>query len=174
MKSTMIMPERFRSRSWNATSSAASRLMLRYVSEEAPSWEIITDQRPLYEQIMHYEKENALDVPVRLYQDSMLSLSALYGIEGKLKPALVRGFRISGGSARHPTKAPGIPVPGSRLGLCPGSLHPAISCAGVPFVFCRVLWSSILSLSPLSAQNTHWTGKSGWSRRPYGRRDDAA
>ena len=93
-------------------------------SEEAPSWEIITDQKPLYEQIMHYEKENALDVPVRLYQDSMLSLSALYGIEGKLKPALeTRIWLKSGGYlVIEPTEA--LTVIDVNSGKCEDGKNP--------------------------------------------------
>lgn len=53
-----------------------------------PEREIITDQEASYEQLMQYKSENALEIPIRLYRDSMLSLSALYGIEGKLKAAL--------------------------------------------------------------------------------------
>lgn len=60
--------------------------------------EIITDQEPYYEQLIRRKAENDLDIPIRLYQDSMLSLSALYAIEGKLKAALdTRVWLKSGG-----------------------------------------------------------------------------
>lgn len=51
-------------------------------------WEIITDQEDCYGQLMQYCEDNNLHIPVRLYQDSMLSLSTLYSLEGKLKTAL--------------------------------------------------------------------------------------
>lgn len=38
--------------------------------------------------MMQYCEDNNLHIPVRLYQDSMLSLSTLYSLEGKLKTAL--------------------------------------------------------------------------------------
>ncbi len=74
--------------------------------DEAP-WEIVTDQRAFYEQLLQYEKENALDIPIRLYQDSMLSLSALYGIEGKLKSALESRIWLKSGGylVIEPTEA---------------------------------------------------------------------
>nr|WP_296437452.1 ribonuclease E/G [uncultured Acetatifactor sp.] len=51
---------------------------------ETTAWEIITDQKTLYEQLIQYSP----GIPIRFYQDSMLSLSALYAVESKMKTAL--------------------------------------------------------------------------------------
>lgn len=55
---------------------------------EANSIEIITDQRALYEQLKNYGQENGVTLNLRFYADDMLSLSALYSLESKLKTAL--------------------------------------------------------------------------------------
>ncbi|MCI9337568.1 MAG: ribonuclease E/G [Lachnospiraceae bacterium] len=52
------------------------------------AWEIITDQETFYEQLLQHEKKNSLGIPIRFYQDSMLTLSALYAVESKMKTAL--------------------------------------------------------------------------------------
>lgn len=60
--------------------------------------EVITDQEGVFEQLTRYSREQDLPVKIRLYQDSMLSLSALYGLEHKIEEALgTRVWLKSGG-----------------------------------------------------------------------------
>lgn len=58
------------------------------VNTEADSFEIITDQTALYEQLKKYGQENGITWNLRFYADKMLSLSALYSLESKIKAAL--------------------------------------------------------------------------------------
>lgn len=55
---------------------------------EAKSYELITDQKELYEQLKNYGLENHIALNLRFYEDNMLSLSALYSLESKMKTAL--------------------------------------------------------------------------------------
>ncbi len=100
-------------------------------SPEEPPWEIITDQPPFYEQLMLCRKERGLGYPVRLYQDSMLSLSALYGIEGKLKSALdTRIWLKSGGYlVIEPTEA--LTVIDVNSGKCEDGKNPEDTYRGI-------------------------------------------
>lgn len=51
--------------------------------DKIPNLEIVTDQKDIYERLV---KES--EVPIRFYQDNMLSLSGLYSVEKKLNEAL--------------------------------------------------------------------------------------
>jgi len=58
-------------------------------TSKTEEWEIITDQKPFYDRMLESFPQKNLDhCPIRLYQDSMLSLSALYSVESKLDAAL--------------------------------------------------------------------------------------
>lgn len=52
--------------------------------------EIVTDHEALYEQLQEYCSAHRYSLPVRLYRDSMLSLSTLYSLESRLESALSR------------------------------------------------------------------------------------
>ncbi len=61
--------------------------------------EIVTDQKELYEQLQEYCTVHHYDLSVRFYQDSSISLSALYALESKMQAALERRIWLkSGGS----------------------------------------------------------------------------
>lgn len=60
--------------------------------EQVPPGEVITDQEEIYKQLSRYIREQELPVKIRFYQDSMLSLSALYGLEHRIEEAL--GSRV--------------------------------------------------------------------------------
>lgn len=55
-------------------------------------WEIITDQKSMYEELCRYCAEHEYDIELRLYQDRLLSLSALYSVNSRMENAL--GSRV--------------------------------------------------------------------------------
>ena len=57
-------------------------------SAEAKSFEVITDQKALYEQLKNDGQEKGIPWNLRFYADDMLPLSALYSLESKMKTAL--------------------------------------------------------------------------------------
>nr|WP_304955950.1 ribonuclease E/G [uncultured Acetatifactor sp.] len=95
-----------------------------YCDAKNPEWEIITDQESSYEQLMQYKRENALEIPIRLYQDSMLSLSALYAVEGKMRTALDRRVWLKSGGylVIEPTEA--LTVIDVNSGKCEDGKNP--------------------------------------------------
>lgn len=56
--------------------------------EASEAVEIITDQEEIYEQLQDYSERYGLRKCIRLYQDSHLSLAALYSVERKIRDAL--------------------------------------------------------------------------------------
>lgn len=62
------------------------------VDDNRAMWSIITDQESLYGQIKEYCERHKIQTEIRLYQDSLLSLSSLYSIHAKLETAL--GSRV--------------------------------------------------------------------------------
>lgn len=61
-------------------------------AELAENTEIITDQESMYGQIKKYCEDNHAALNVRLYTDSLLSLSSLYSVQAKMEEAL--GSRV--------------------------------------------------------------------------------
>lgn len=94
------------------------------ITESAPQWEIVTDQKSFYEQLMQFEREHSTGIPIRFYQDDMLSLSALYAVESKLKTALdSRVWLKSGGYlVIEPTEA--LTVIDVNTGKCEDGRNP--------------------------------------------------
>ena len=52
------------------------------------AWEVVTDQELMYEQLKSHCEKHDYKIKVRLYKDSMLTLSALYAVNSKLETAL--------------------------------------------------------------------------------------
>lgn len=69
--------------------------------------EILTDLPDCYEQLQNICHKNQFKVPVRLYQDKQLSLSAVYGIQSKMDIALERRIWLKSGAylVIEPTEA---------------------------------------------------------------------
>ncbi len=72
--------------------------------------EFITDNKSLYQQLTEYcvlHKDTYKDLSIRLYQDSMLSLSMLYSVEKKLDTALHKNVWLKSGGylVIEPTEA---------------------------------------------------------------------
>jgi len=60
--------------------------------------EIITDDNNYYEQLQNATANLNLVIPVRLYQDAKLSLSAVYGLQSKMEMALERRIWLKSGA----------------------------------------------------------------------------
>lgn len=101
---------------------AKSRTCFSRLKETMPLWllairdtygslydRIVTDDRPLYERMQKYLLEEMPDSVSRLsfYEDPLISLSALYGLEGKLKEALEKKVWLKSGGylVIEPTEA---------------------------------------------------------------------
>ncbi|MCM1325519.1 MAG: ribonuclease E/G [Bacteroidales bacterium] len=69
--------------------------------------EIVTDDRELYEQLQAYCEKNICDKSVRLYEDSMISLSKLYSLETKIEAAFHQNVWLKSGGylVIQPTEA---------------------------------------------------------------------
>ncbi|MCM1536117.1 MAG: ribonuclease E/G [Clostridium sp.] len=69
--------------------------------------EIVTDDRELYGRLQAYCEKNICDKSVRLYEDSMLSLSKLYNLETKIEAAFHQNVWLKSGGylVIQPTEA---------------------------------------------------------------------